>query len=226
MSKPRNIKVSSKIKSQRMRNIFSQSYDSNYAKNKNDAQINKDIQYLRNTLYRSKKAFEKKGLGEETGKYFDSVLKNIRVNKNMSKQEKTELLNAAVSYARRHRLTVSLFEAQKELTMESLTSDKFSSVVRQSREMDNKKNITAKDLTNKELYQVFEVLEQIRRGLGKYEKAADNGSADEFDAAVEVIYSMSHESNDWEFDRSLSIGENVLAYLRKANKKVSGKVFG
>lgn len=223
--KTNSTKISQKIKSKRMRDVFSQTYDANYAKRTSNKQIDKDIQYLRNTLYRSKKAFEKRGLGPQTNKYFDTALKNIRLRKNMTPQEKTEMLNAAVKYSREHRLTLSLFDIQKQLTLEALQSDEFSSVVRQSREMNNKKNIGVNDLTDQQLYQVFEALSEIRKGLGKYEKSVDQGSADEFDAAIEVVYSMYNDSSDWEYNEKLSLGDNVLAYLKEAKTKVSRKVF-
>ena len=199
------VRVSDQIKSKRMRNVFSQTYDANYAQKTSARQIDKDIQYLRNTLYRSKKTFEKRGLGQETQKYFDTALKNIRLSKNMSAQEKTEMLNAAVKYSREHRLTASLFDIQKQLTLEALQSDEFSSVVRQSREMGNKKDVNVNDLSDQQLYQVFEALGEIRKGIGKYEKAVGVGSGDEFDAAVEVVYSAYNDASDWKFNDNLSL---------------------
>lgn len=220
-----NVRVSEQIKSKRMRNVFSQTYDAKYASKNSSYQIDKDIQYLRNTLYRSKKAFEKRGLGEQTNKYFETALKSIKLNKSMSAQEKTEMLQAAVQYSREHRLTASLFDIQKQLTMEALQSDEFSSVVRQSREMSSKKDINVNDLTDAQLYQVFEALGEIRKGLGKYEKAVDQGSGDEFDAAIEVVYSMHNDTSDWKYNDNLSLGDNILAYLKAAKTKVSGKTF-
>lgn len=225
MARRNNVRVSEQIKSQRMRNVFSQKYDANYAKNNTTRQIDKDIQYLRNTLYRSKKAFEKRGLGKQTNKYFETALKNIRLNKSMTPQEKTEMLQAAVKYSREHRLTASLFDIQKQLTMEALQSDEFSSIIRQSREMSNKKNISVNDLTDAQLYQVFEALGEIRKGLGKYEKSVDQGSGDEFDAAIEVVYSMYNDDSDWKFNDNLSLADNILAYLKEAKTKVSRKTF-
>lgn len=226
MARKRNtVRVAEQIKSKRMRNVFSQTYDANYAQKTKSKQIDKDIQYLRNTLYRSRKAFERRGLGPQTDKYFDTALKNIRLSKSMTPQEKTEILNAAVKYSREHRLTASLFDIQKQLTLDALQSDEFSSVVRQSREMNSKKDVGVNDLTDQQLYQVFEALGEIRKGLGKYEKSVDQGSGDEFDAAIEVVYSMYNDSSDWKYNENLSMGDNILAYLKTAKTKVSGKVF-
>lgn len=223
--KGNSIKVSEKIRSKKMRNVFSKTYDSGYSNSSTTKQINDDIAYIRNTLYRSKKAFNKRGLGGETEKYFNTALRTIRVNKNMSKQEKTEILNSVIKYTREHRLTASLFDIQKKLTLEALNSEEFSSVVRQSREMNNKKNLNINDLSDQQLYKAFESLGEIRKGLGKYEKGLGIGSGDEFDAAVEVVYSMYNDSSDWAFNEDKSLGDNILEYLKQAKTKVAGKEF-
>lgn len=226
MAKKSNfVHVSSKIKSTRMKNVFSQSYDSAYAQKNTKKQINADIQYLRNTLYRSKKAFDKRGLGAETSKYFDTALKSMRLNKDMGVQERTELLNSVVKYTREHRLTVSLFDIQKQLTLEALESDGFSSVVRQSREMSDKKDLSIKDLSDSDLYKVFEALGSIRKGLGKYEKGLSAGSGDEFDAAIEVVYSMNNDNSDWKYNKNIGLSDNILEYLKQSNAKVMEKEF-
>ena len=209
-----------------MRDGFSQTYDSTYAQKNTAKQIDKDIQYLRNTLYRSRTAFQKRGLSDQTDKYFDVALKNIRTSKTMSIQEKTEMMNAAVKYSREHRLTASLFDIQKQLTLEALQSDEFSSVVRQSREMSNKNQLNVNDISDKDLYKVFESLGEIRKGLGKYEKTLGVGSGDEFDAAIEVVYSYNNrENSDWLYNDNLSVADNILDYLKNAKTKVAGKTF-
>lgn len=217
-------RISDMIKSKRMRTIFSQKYDANYVRNNTPKQIAQDVRYLQDTLRRSQKAFQKRGLGGLTDKYFEQARKMLST-RGMSPQQKANVLDAVTKFTREHRLTVSLFDLQKNLTMESLNSGDFSSVVRQSREMSGKKDLKLSDLTDEQLYGVFEALGQIRKGLGKYEKYVGIGSGDEFDAAVEVVYSMYNDNSDWVYDERKSVGDNILDYLNQAKIKVAGKVF-
>ena len=217
--------IGESIKARRMRELFTKKFNADYARTTSIGDIDRDIQYLRNTMYRNKKAFERKGLGQETGKHFDKVLRTLRSSKSMTKQQKAEILDAAVKYSREHKLTSTLFKIQKGYINQALEDGGYSSVIRQAKEMSG--NEAFPKLSDADIYKLSEALRELRKDYK--EELKDNGSGDEFDAATEVVYAMSKEdrktSSGYEYDPSKGLVDNIIEYIRQSGKMVEGKVF-
>ena len=185
-----NIKILNTAKSERIKSIFSANYNKDYANTLGSDQIEKDIKYISDIIKENRKLFGKKLLGEEL--YFDNALRLLRSSKRGNIKEKARMMNYAIEYINDYKLTGSLFEIQKNLISELMNGDEFSSVVKQSKELNNKRDIVANDFTDQQLCEIFEVLYTINKDLAKYEDASWIGYWDEVLATIEVKIGRAH----------------------------------
>lgn len=206
-----------------MKEILNKSFNKYYADQTSINDINNTIKYLRGALKDSKKSFEKRGLGDKMNGKIDDVLSEMRLNKNMTKRQRVQIIADTISMIKKHRLTPSLFDEQKKWVMESINSKEYSTIVDQSREMHGKKMIlNENEISDKDFFDIFDAVDDIRDGITKFEKDITIGSGDELKAAAEVVYSRKYE-NDYKYNSKLSLGQNIVSYLRQANTDVRNR---
>lgn len=201
MRKPRRESKTSRIKirSKRIKRLANTWFNRAYAERPRNL-LEKDTRETRRILYDSRKTFKKNGLRTEG---VDKALGMLSLSKDLSNKELTENLGAAWDLINKENLTLSHLEAQRSILNEIANDSSivWGSVIQQNAEQEGtvSPRQMLSQLSYRDLQDLSDVLDQIRMGGGH--GATGEGSGDEYDAAMQILYMRNHSTGGFVADQ-------------------------